>query len=224
MARGLRGVFKIEVRVRDVVEAPAGLALQAAAQESQEPRRRRGGQRLPIRLASEHGSKDVGHAFALEETRAAQHLVEHDAERPDVGALVDRLAPRLLRCHVGGGAEDHAHTVVMAGVVIVGDIDMFGDEGAGSIAFASPKSSTFTVPSSRTLMFAGFRSRWMIRCSCAASSASAICFAIGSASSMGMALARCAATILALDELHHEGGHAPAFFEAIDRRDVWMIE
>ena len=32
----------------------------------------------------------------------------------------------------------------------------------GSIAFASPKSSTFTVPSSRTLMFAGLRSRWMM--------------------------------------------------------------
>ena len=50
--------------------------------------------------------------------------------------------------------------VMSAGVVIVGAIDMLGDEpAAGSIAFASPKSSTFTVPSLRTLMFAGFRSR-----------------------------------------------------------------
>jgi hypothetical protein len=48
----------------------------------------------------------------------------------------------------------------MAGVGIVGDIDMFGDElAAGSIAFAKPKSSTFTVPSDRTLMFTGLRSR-----------------------------------------------------------------
>jgi hypothetical protein len=31
-----------------------------------------------------------------------------------------------------------------------------------ALAFAKPKSSTFTVPSSRTLMFAGFRSRWTI--------------------------------------------------------------
>ena len=77
---------------------------------------------------------------------------------------------------------------VIAGVVIVGDFDTLGDEpAAGSIAFASPKSSTFTVPSARTLMFAGFRSRWMIPCSCAASSASAICFAIGNASSSGIA-------------------------------------
>ena len=38
-------------------------------------------------------------------------------------------------------------------------------------------------------MLAGFRSRWMMPCSCAASSASAICFAIGSASSSGIGAA-----------------------------------
>jgi hypothetical protein len=77
---------------------------------------------------------------------------------------------------------------VIAGVVIVGDCDTFGDDPTGgSIAFARPKSSTLTVPSGRTLMFAGLRSRWMIPCSCAASRASATCFAIGSASSSGSA-------------------------------------
>ena len=55
----------------------------------------------------------------------------------------------------------------------------------GRSAFASPKSSTFTVPSSRTLILAGFRSRWMTFCSCAASSASAICVAIATASASG---------------------------------------
>ena len=47
---------------------------------------------------------------------------------------------------------------VIAGVVIVGDM---GDADAtpGSKAFARPKSSTFTVPSARTLMLAGLRSR-----------------------------------------------------------------
>ena len=29
--------------------------------------------------------------------------------------------------------------------------------------------------------------------------------------------------IVAFDELHHQGGHAPAFFEAVDRGDVRMI-
>ena len=49
---------------------------------------------------------------------------------------------------------------VIAGVVMVGDCETPGDEAtSGSIALARPKSSTFTVPSERSLMFAGFRSR-----------------------------------------------------------------
>jgi hypothetical protein len=52
---------------------------------------------------------------------------------------------------------------VIAGVVIVGDIDNPPGPPAPpdptSIAFARPKSSTFTVPSTRTLMLAGLRSR-----------------------------------------------------------------
>ena len=67
---------------------------------------------------------------------------------------------------------------VAAGVATVGDCDTLGDEpAAGSMAFARPKSSTLAVPSERTLIFAGLRSRWTMPCSCAASSASAICLA-----------------------------------------------
>ena len=65
--------------------------------------------------------------------------------------------------------------VIIAGLVIVGDSSGCDrpllEADAGSNAFASPKSSTLTAPSSRTLMFAGLRSRWMMPCSCAASSA-----------------------------------------------------
>src|SRR5215471_2269023 len=77
--------------------------------------------------------------------------------------------------------------VIIAGVVIVGEfVTPAARLVTGSSAFARPRSRTFTAPSGRTLMFAGFRSRWMMPCSCAASSASAICFAIGSASSSGI--------------------------------------
>ena len=38
---------------------------------------------------------------------SGQHLVEHDAQRPHVGARVERIAARLLGRHVGDGAEDH---------------------------------------------------------------------------------------------------------------------
>ena len=48
---------------------------------------------------------------------------------------------------------------VIAGVVMVADCDPLGAAPNGSIALASPKSSTFTTPSGRTLIFAGFRSR-----------------------------------------------------------------
>ena len=44
--------------------------------------------------------------------------------------------------------------------------------------FAMPKSSTLTTPPGVILMLAGFRSRWTMPLSCAASSASAICRAI----------------------------------------------
>ena len=40
--------------------------------------------------------------------------------------------------------------------------------------FASPKSKTFTTPSAVIAMLAGFKSRWTIPRSCAASRASAI--------------------------------------------------
>ncbi len=98
----------------------------------------------------------------------------------------------LLRAHVRRGAEDHARVRHRRR----GDRRRIRSDPAsrrcrdGSIAFASPKSSTLTVPSGRTLMLAGLRSRWMMPCSCAASSASAICRAIGSASSSGMAALR----------------------------------
>ena len=115
---------------------------------------------------------------------------------------------------------------VIAGVVMVGDCDTSATcAPAGSIAFARPKSSTFTVPSGRTLMLAGLRSRWMMPCSCAASSASAICFAIGSASSSGMAprAIRCD-EIVALDEFHDERGEVWCLLQSEDLRDVRMVE
>jgi hypothetical protein len=64
--------------------------------------------------------------------------------------------------------------VIMAGVVIVGDCDIFAALPTGSIALARPKSSTFTVPSGVVMMLVGFRSRCTMPFSCAASSAAAI--------------------------------------------------
>ncbi len=60
-------------------------------------------------------------------------------------------------------------TICVAAAVSVGDRDGL-PSGAVASAFTKPKSKTFTGPSSRTLMLAGFKSRWMTPASCAASS------------------------------------------------------
>ena len=49
---------------------------------------------------------------------------------------------------------------VAAGLVTVASAPDATAFEAGSSALASPKSSTFTVPSGRSLILAGFRSRW----------------------------------------------------------------
>jgi hypothetical protein len=58
----------------------------------------------------------------------------------------------LLRRHVRAVPSNTPTPVIIAGDVIVGDIDnTFGPFGSfetfGSCSFASPKSSTFTMPS-----------------------------------------------------------------------------
>src|SRR6185436_2023794 len=44
-----------------------------------------------------------------------EHLVEHAAERPNVGALIDGLASRLFWAHVGSRAEHNAVACVTDG-------------------------------------------------------------------------------------------------------------
>ena len=46
---------------------------------------------------------------AAERAPRRQHLVEHAPERPDVRLLIDRLASRLLRAHVGGRPHHRPH-------------------------------------------------------------------------------------------------------------------
>ena len=131
------------------------------------------------------------------------------AERPDVAALVHGLARAPAPGSCTRPCRGSSRACIIAGDVIVGDMRHARRHRApvGSIAFARPKSSTFTVPSGRTLMFAGLRSRWMMPCSCAASSASAICFAIGSASSSrDRALRDPIRERRPLDQFHHQRG------------------
>jgi hypothetical protein len=60
----------------------------------------------PVRVVAQHGGNRVADVVALKDARRGQHFEEHAAERPDVGAFVDRLPACLFRRHVRGCAEN----------------------------------------------------------------------------------------------------------------------
>ena len=76
----------------------------------------------------------------------------------------------------------------------------------------------------RTLILAGFRSRWMMPCSCAASSASAICFAIGSASSRGNGPRAIRSASVGPRRAPSRARDAARIFQAVDVRNVGMVQ
>ena len=100
----------------------------------------------------------------------------------DIYAAVPRIMPIAVIAGLTIVGETVFGTSITCGPV--GSL-AFGAACGGTAGFARPKSSTLTVPSSRTLMLAGLRSRCTMPCSCAASSASTICRAIARASSTG---------------------------------------
>ncbi len=67
------------------------------------------GRAAQIRILLHHRSQRFRQILALEQPLAGEHLIQHHAERPDVGALIDNLPARLLRAHVCRRAEDHSH-------------------------------------------------------------------------------------------------------------------
>ena len=93
--------------------------------------------------------------------RPVEHLEEHAAERPDVGALVDGLAARLLRAHVGGACR----RCTPAGVDDRGTCGRRRRVGAGvdrrgSSAWRGRSRAPSPCRPGGTLMLAGLRSRW----------------------------------------------------------------
>ena len=211
--RGLRRLAQVRNGVPDVAQALAGVPGEATAQQ---PRRGGGvpaGRAFQSGSRPQHRREDVAHRLAREQPPAGEHLVEQDAEGPDVGALVDGLAPGLLGRHVGGRAEDDPGGG--SRVREVGDWDRSADDVTPAAspphALARPKSRTLTLPSGVTLTFAGLRSRWTMPFSCASSRASAICFAMATASSTGIAPApQPLGEVLAVDQLHDQHAGCPS--------------
>ena len=83
-----------DARVGDVVEPVLRVPLEAAAQQARGAAAGvEAGSAREVDLPLQHQRQRLGHRIAGEQLPAGQHLVEHDAERPDVRPLVDRAAP-----------------------------------------------------------------------------------------------------------------------------------
>jgi hypothetical protein len=100
--RGNELTFEREPHVAHIVQTPAWLLPQAELDGATNRRRDVRRQRLQVRLALEHSREGSSRILGAECALPREHLVEYAAERPDVGALIDGLAPRLFRAHVGG--------------------------------------------------------------------------------------------------------------------------
>ena len=98
---GRRLVAEVAVLLQRLAEDPAELRGQ-----------RRIGLHDRLRVAIQDRVEDDRRRLAREGQRAGRHLVEQRPEREDVGSRVGDLAARLLRRHVGNGAEHDARMAV----------------------------------------------------------------------------------------------------------------
>ena len=154
-----------------------------------------------------------------------EHLVEHAAKRPHVAALVGRAALRLLRAHVGGGAENHALLCRLRGQRRrVCQSTRLGGRTAARSCFASPKSSTFTAPSAVSMMLAGFRSRWTIPCREPLRARRRFAGRTSALRRTAPGRARCGRERFAVHQLEHEESGRVRLLEPVDRPDVRMIQ
>jgi hypothetical protein len=103
------------------------------------------GQGGPIGIARVTGCKEL---------LSSEHLVEHDAECPDIGAFVESVAARLLGRHVSSRAKDHTCLGHRQGQCREKIGLAEGADAAGSAALARPRPGSLTMPSGVTLMLA----------------------------------------------------------------------
>ena len=83
-------------RLAEIAQATGGFAHETTFDEEPDFPGDVGRQRLPIDSAAQHGCERVCDRAAGEGATAGQHLQQNGAERPDVGARIDRRSDRLL--------------------------------------------------------------------------------------------------------------------------------
>jgi hypothetical protein len=104
------GVRRIEHdrRVADVAQTSSRILFETSSEQVLDFERGLGWKGGPIRLAIEDGDDRIGRGLARKRAATGQHLVQHRPKRPDIGPLVDRPTPRLLRRHVRRRPEQDA--------------------------------------------------------------------------------------------------------------------
>ena len=107
MPWALLHLFYLDPGVTDVAQTIASVLAQTTPDQRNEPERRIGRQRVPIGIAGDDGGEDIGQRRTRERLTPGQHLVEHAAEGPDVGAAIDGLTSGLLGRHVGSRSEQN---------------------------------------------------------------------------------------------------------------------
>ena len=86
-------VLERDPRIPDVTEPVLRVAVETAAQNSSDGRRRLRREARPVDVGAQHRSERVGHGLAFEGLAPGEHLVQDRAERPDVRPLVRRPCP-----------------------------------------------------------------------------------------------------------------------------------
>jgi hypothetical protein len=99
-------LLELDPGIRDVVQAPRPVLLQAPLDKRAHGLRCRRGQRLRVRLPLEDRDERVRPVAGGEGAASTQQLEEEAPKRPDVGALVQRLPAGLLGAHVGCRSEN----------------------------------------------------------------------------------------------------------------------
>ena len=91
--------------IAHMLEPSGRIALEATPEQTAQGRGRGRRKCVEIDVLCQDRRKSVGHRVATEEFFPGEHFPEHDAERPNVRALVNLVTRGLLGRHVGGSAQ-----------------------------------------------------------------------------------------------------------------------
>src|ERR1035438_4164166 len=104
--RGTLQVLKLGTHLSCRLVSTVGILLQRLLNQGLQPSRGAGRElQRPFRVAVQEGIRRGSRRLAAKRQLPGGHLVEHDTERAQIATMVQWLAQRLFRRHVGHGPE-----------------------------------------------------------------------------------------------------------------------